>query len=67
MSLMIAYALIAYQNEVEITYVVTDFTTLPKETFSGALEYVYDSTIRINISNVDRAKEWLQSLMKHSM
>ena len=53
-------------NEVGITYVVTDFSILPEEAFSGAPEYAYDSTIRVNISNVDRAKEWLQSLMKHS-
>ena len=45
---------------------VTDFSILPEEAFSGAPEYAYDSTIRVNISNVDRAKEWLQSLMKHS-
>lgn len=38
---------------------VTDFSILPEEAFSGAPEYAYDSTIRVNIFNVDRAKEWV--------
>lgn len=53
-------------DEVGITYVVTSFTPLVKEEFSGAPAHAFESIIRINVSNVDEGKRWLQSMMKHS-
>lgn len=49
-----------------ISYVIVSFKQLPTEDFCGAPEYAFESTIRVNVSNADDAKKWLQDMMKHS-
>ena len=43
-------------NEEGITYVVSSFSSLPKEEFSGAPAYAFESTIRVNVNSADDAK-----------
>ncbi len=54
-------------NEEGITYVITDFFSLPKESFLGAPAHAFKSTIRINLSTENDGKKWLERMMKHSM
>ncbi len=46
---------------------ITDFFSLPKESFLGAPAHAFKSTIRINLSNENDGKKWLERMMKHSM
>lgn len=48
-----------------ITYIVVDYKEPTKETFPGASQFTFESTIRINIMNAEDAKKWLDS-MQHS-
>lgn len=57
---------IVLPNEEDITYVVTEFTPLPKSKFSGAPDHAFEATIRINLMSKDAGEEWLQKMMQHS-
>ncbi len=50
-----------------VTYIVSELTSLPQETFSGAPFYAFESTVRMNITTAESAKMWQDSMMKQSM
>ena len=52
-------------NEEGVTYIVTEFTALSTSTFSGAPDYAFEATIRINLKSKDAGEEWLQKMMQH--
>ena len=50
-----------------ITYVICELTSLSQEGFSGAPSHAFESTVRINLTTMEAAKNWLESMMKQSM
>ena len=54
-------------NEQDIPYVDTEFTALQKSQFSGAPDYAFEATVRINLKTKDAAEEWLKKMMQYSV
>jgi hypothetical protein len=49
----------------DFTYVITEFSILPTESFPGAPKYAYKATVRVDSKTEESAKSWVEKMMMH--
>lgn len=54
-------------NDSKYTYVIEEFEPKTSEEFEGAPINCFEAVIRINLTNEEEAKQWIQDMMAHSL